>query len=340
MKDRDIELLKKFLDHRCSQEERQHVQQLLQRAENIRVLDELMAEQSAIDWERGGDTDPEQQFIIERWKLLLRYRIAQEAKSRSKLLWMGRLHRVTAAAVAILFVAAIYLVGYKRMAPTISYVEHHNTSGTPVKYSLPDSTLVYLAAGSRLRYPQQFLRDTREILLNGEAFFDVTPDSTKPFIIYTGNVQTRVLGTSFRITAFESKSIEVAVASGKVEVKHHRSGASKTLALLTKGQKVSYEPTSGLIQKGQVNVTLLEQWVKGEVFFEGERLGTITESLQRLYGVAIRFEQPELATYRLSATFMATESLESVMDMLSFVGKFGYRFDRQRQVINIYARPR
>jgi len=225
------------------------------------------------------------------------------------------------------------------MTPNRIYLEQYNASGAPIKYLLSDGTAVYLAAGSHISYPQIFLEDAREVVLDGEAFFDVTPNRTKPFIIHTGDVQTQVLGTSFRISSFDKAKIEIAVATGKVQVTDHQSGKSESLAVLTKGQKIRYNTVSRVLQKEQTDVASLEQWASGEVYFDGQQLQEITQSLERIYGATFRFEHPGLGTNRLSATFSATEPLESVMEMLAFVGKFKYHYDRQHQVITLYDKP-
>ncbi|MFD1772268.1 FecR family protein [Sphingobacterium suaedae] len=339
MKDHDIELLKKFLDRRCSDEEQADVQMLLQQEESQHVLEELIAAQSAADWNATSKADPEQQPLINRWKLHLQQRIAQEAQNRSKRLRMHRWRQVAAVIVGVLFMAGVSFVGYKQMVPKRAVIEQRNTGGGPIKYVLPDSTSVYLAAGSELRYPAQFSGGTREIHLNGEAFFDVTPDATKPFVIHTGNVRTRVLGTSFRVTAFDSTAVEVAVASGRVQVTDHQSEEPRALALLTKGQKVHYDAVRGSVRKGLVDAASLENWASGEVYFDGQELDKILASLQRIYGVAFRLEDPRLAAVRLNATFSATEPLDDVMEMLAFVGKFTYRYDSQQQVMILYHTP-
>lgn len=335
MKDHPTELLKKFLDNRCSPNELEQVQQLLQVPENSELLDRLIAGQSAGDWEHTGYADEALQPTMERWKAQLNERIRQQSGGKVKQLWARRLRNVAAAMAGILVLSGISYWGLKNKRPQPVYVEQRNPGGAPVRYLLPDSTEVHLAAGSQLRYPAQFSGNKREVFLEGEAFFDVKQDAKKPFIIQTGDVYTEVLGTSFRITAFKTVPLEVAVASGKVQVTDHQKGQ---LAVLTKGRKVSYNAASGVVEQLAVDPASLEKWTTGEVYFEEARMDRIADELQRIYGVNIRFQQPALATGSVSAAFSAAEPLESVMQMLAFVGKFQYRYDSEKKLYTLYVK--
>ncbi|QJB32124.1 FecR domain-containing protein [Chitinophaga oryzae] len=335
MKEHPTELLKKFLDNRCSPEELEQVQQLLQLPENSELLDRLMAGQSAADWEHTGYADEQLLPTVERWKAQLNERIRQQSGGKVKQLRARRLRNIAAVMAGILVLSGISYRGLKNKRMHPAYVEQRNPGGAPVRYLLPDSTQVHLAAGSRMRYPAQFSGSKREVFLEGEAFFDVKQDAKNPFIIRTGDVYTEVLGTSFRITAFEAAPLEVAVASGKVQVTDPQKGQ---LAVLTKGRVVSYNAASGVVEQHTVDPSSLEKWTTGEVYFEETHVDRIAEELQRIYGVKIRFQQPALATIRVSAAFSASEPVAGVMQMLAFVGKFQYNYDSEKKLYTLYVK--
>jgi len=104
-------------------------------------------------------------------------------------------------------------------SPTMEWLEVKNTTVIEQVIQLVDGSTVTLEPFSTLKYPTQFLKKQREVVLKGEAFFDITRDTTKPFVVYANETITKVLGTSFTIKAFEGeKEVEVAVKTGKVAV--------------------------------------------------------------------------------------------------------------------------
>ena len=84
--------------------------------------------------------------------------------------------------------------------------------------TMNDGSRVYLNSSSTLSYPATFPSDKREVFLEGEAFFEVTRNENRPFVIRSGNLTTKVLGTSFNVNAFDANNISVSVATGKVQV--------------------------------------------------------------------------------------------------------------------------
>lgn len=338
MKETHTGLLKKFLDNQCTPEELEQVDQLLQLPAYNELLDKLIVEQATDDWEYTGYADETLQPTVERWKSQLNQRIQASSQGKVRSIWKRRLRNIAAVSTGLLIIGSISFLALKRSKPAPTYVIQRNTGGAPVRHLLPDSTTVYIAAGSHIRYETNFQGDTREVFLDGEAFFDVRPDHQKPFIIRSGEVHTEVLGTSFRVTAFKGTPLQVAVASGKVQVTDHQKGQMKKLAILSKGRAVSYDPVSGSLEQQTTDPISLEKWAAGEVNLENQRLGRITEELHRIYGVQFRFNQTTLPLSRISAAFSATEPIENVMEMLAYVGKFQYSYDNKKQLFTLYTK--
>ena len=103
--------------------------------------------------------------------------------------------------------------------PSIEWLELKNTTAMATTINLGDGSKVILEPFSSLKYPTQFVKNQREVILKGEAFFDIARDTVKPFVVYANETITKVLGTSFTIKAFEGgKEVEVSVKTGKVAV--------------------------------------------------------------------------------------------------------------------------
>lgn len=188
--------------------------------------------------------------------------------------------------------------------------------------TLPDGSTVILKAGSVLRYPPAFTGSSREVALDGEAFFDIrsiTGESeggivSQPFIIRTGKVRTVVLGTSFSISAYPGDdNIVVSVTEGKVQVEDIE---GEVLAVLTKDQQVTYHSDAEVSLESNVNSTRITSWARRDLEFDGVPLETIVGTLEKRYGVSIRFENPKLKQCLTVATFSGTESLHSILETL------------------------
>ena len=122
---------------------------------------------------------------------------------------------------------------------------------------LPDSTEVWLNVASSLEFPEIFNKDKREVVLKGEAFFDVKPTSKTPFIIYTGDISTEVLGAALNIKAYPGmEKITVSVKRGKAKVDHER----KQVALLTLGQRVNINPRTRSVDEKRVKENEIAAW--------------------------------------------------------------------------------
>ncbi len=172
--------------------------------------------------------------------------------------------------------------------------------------------------------------------LSGEAFFQVVHNPEKPFIIHTGPIRTKVLGTSFKIDAFEGQEVSVAVATGKVDVSAVKDGQLSNLALLTPGLKATWNEHTGKIIKDKTDIANLEKWKTGELIFEEQLLSQVISQLERRFQVRITFREPEIARRRIGGTFSSAEPLENILKMLGVVGQFSYEKNTNNRSFIIY----
>lgn len=338
MNETDKALLRKFLDGRCDDTELDQVARILADQKNADLLDKLMEEETAGEWTTPIVDDDEEYInkrIVEAHNRIRQMELAdsnEEAKNRRiiKINWL----RYVAVFAGVLFLTSLAYFQIKNGMTNsqITYVEKRNPKGLPVRYILPDSSEVLLGAGSTLTYPEVFKEENREIILTGEAFFTVTHMPEKPFIVRTGGISTQVLGTSFKIEAFEDQPLEVAVATGKVAVTKETSKQTEKLALLTPGLKVAQNLHTGKYEIATVDIGDLENWKSGDLVF-ATSLELAVQKLQRRYGANIYIANPEVRQNRMIATFSATESLQDVLELMSLVGKFRYEKKNENNYI-------
>ncbi|KQS28190.1 FecR family protein [Dyadobacter sp. Leaf189] len=179
---------------------------------------------------------------------------------------------------------------------------------------LSDNTVVTLSKGSSITYPAEFSGSERRVSLRGEAFFDVSRNEQQPFVVYTGETVTRVLGTSFRIKAFDQDKTElIAVKTGKVSVfakKEYEKANAKPDAkipgvILTPNQQVVYIRKESRLERGAVSqpAMLVESIAAREQLFDDKPIPEVLVSLQKLYGIDIRYDKELLSKCRINAQF-------------------------------------
>jgi transmembrane sensor len=187
-------------------------------------------------------------------------------------------------------------------------------AGEKREIRMSDGTIVWLNAASSLRYPDEFDGNTREVMLEGEAFFDVARDSSRPFTIHSGEVETRVLGTSFNIKAYhDDATISVGVLTGKVQVTE--TDSKKAFQLLPDQQVVFNKKNKETTKReGGVKAGLLA-WKEGKAQFRNNTFAEVMTTLERTYGVTIRFD-PQLENCSVHADFEDNEPISKVLEKL------------------------
>lgn len=203
-------------------------------------------------------------------------------------------------------------------------------SGTKGRVILPDGTEVILNSQSKLSYPSRFSMDSREVKLDGEAYFDVVEDSEWPMLISTPKgTEIKVLGTRFNIKAYSSDSEETATLfSGKISIKRY-DGTGKTYfneslkPLETARIKTLHSPVCS-IQKA--DTLKASDWKRGELILEGTTLKEAFTEMERRYGCSIRISDPAIEGMRVNA-FFTSESMIQIMELLKFSIPVEYRLE-------------
>ncbi len=164
--------------------------------------------------------------------------------------------------------------------------------GRQYKIILPDGSVVYLSAQSRLRYPVHFARDRREVELSGQAHFDIATIESEnhrvPFRVTAGKQLIEVLGTAFNVCAYDGEQfIETALLEGKVRVAV-KGGADQVV--LQPGQLVRQDINTAKLAVEEVDVSDLQAWKEGYFIFNNENITDIMRKLSRWYGFKVTFE--------------------------------------------------
>ncbi|MGB5849263.1 MAG: FecR domain-containing protein [Ignavibacteriaceae bacterium] len=191
--------------------------------------------------------------------------------------------------------------------------------------TLKDGTKLFLDSGSRLQIPDNFGIGSREVKLEGEAYFEVAPDPEKPFSVYSANAVVSVLGTKFNVRAWEeSGKTEVAVAEGKVSF--GVDNEPKKQIILNKGFGGTLSQTGELSAPGQVDISKSLSWMRGEMSFDDVALFEILAQLERWYDIQFSLRDSTIINERLSVSINKS-SLSQVLEVLSTLTDTEYKID-------------
>ena len=245
-----------------------------------------------------------------------------------------------AAALLLVLSATLLLVWHARqqnpdqpsenMFPAI--VSKSNPRGQKSLITLPDGSRVKLNAESYLEYPQDFAQ-SREIKLVGEAFFEVVRDTLHPFVVTSGEVQVRVLGTSFNVQAFPfEENMTVAVASGAVMVEKKSQENGRQMSQLQPQEMVKVNHKTGAFEKTSFDPDELLAWKDGMLVFYKDSFDEIVQKLERWYGVDFIIRRDSPITDGFTGRY-DNPSLEIVLEGMSFSSDFTYTLEGDKVII-------
>ena len=200
----------------------------------------------------------------------------------------------------------------------IQYNELNVPYGKKFELELSDGTIVYVNSGSVLRYPTSFAAgNNRQVKLKGEAFFKVAEDKEHPFIVNSGSVNVRVLGTEFNVSAYnEDLETSTVLVSGSVQLYDSLSvDKQQTNVQLVPGEKGTWSKEQHSFKTDRVDTSLYTSWVQGKLIFRDMPFKQIRKQLERRYNVTIVNTDTALDNNTFSANF-EEESIEEILEIL------------------------
>lgn len=234
-------------------------------------------------------------------------------------------------AVAILFLPLLFFSGYLLFQPKEKlhpfYLETRMTPGMIGSTILPDGTKVWLNSSSYLKYPNVFSENIREVELDGEAYFEVTDNKAKPFVVHTQNSSVTVLGTEFNIDAYSYNSfIATTLVKGAVEF-NYPNGSNKTASMFLKpNEQILYNKQTYQTVKNETYVPKDIAWIKGQIILKDTPLSDILWILSKRFNV--EFVIKDLALYKHSFTGVFTnQQIERVLEHFKRSSDIRYKID-------------
>lgn len=330
-------LLDKYLQGNCTMEEVEKIHAWLKQVHR-----------ESNDWpDRPGD---DQQVFLDKLFGDINDSIARRAEKSRKRAIRKKLLRV-AASLALLFGISLGLYFYQPWSrlfrpttpawKTAAYTVEKTAAGEIKELSLPDGSVIWLNAASTLRYPKEFQGDTREVYLEGEAFFDIARDITRPFLIRTATMKTRVLGTRFNVRSYnDDEPAQVVVVSGSVEVSvPEKTNAGQRNVRLKANQMATYAAPEKSTNKklSKETVTDLEQytgWKDGRLVFEDTPMTEVKLQLERAFGLKIKLNNVAIARCKITGRFDRSQAVNLTIEAICKSIEAGFRMEKDTVYIS------
>jgi ferric-dicitrate binding protein FerR (iron transport regulator) len=268
------------------------------------------------------------------------------------------------AAILIFFFSAGSIITYflliKSERQAITYNEINVPFGARSQVSLPDGSTVWLNAGSKIRYQNFFNNQSRQVYLEGEAYFKIAKNSALPFTVKTDELNIVALGTEFNVKAYnDEKIIETTLVEGAVSIvnKPNTNAGNKQEVYLKPCQKAVYikskqqmeieeiqdiavtnpeiiHPEEGsLYIASKVDTNPIIAWKYDKLIFRGEELYTIAIKLERKYNISISFDTEDIKHFKFTGK-LEDETITQVLDVIKLTAPIDYVLEGKQ--VNIY----
>jgi ferric-dicitrate binding protein FerR (iron transport regulator) len=235
----------------------------------------------------------------------------------------------TVASIALLVIAT-GLFFYTESSKSQQYNTIIVPPGQRINLILADNTNVWLNANTTFRYPSKFARKNREVFLDGEAWFDVSKNKKKPFIVKTDQGEVRVTGTTFNLEAYsEYKNFVTSLFEGSVDIYQNNA----KLATLKPNQK-------GMLQNDRYFISTIDNtdeylWRNGLIAFNNMKLEDILLELEKYFDIQIEINTKKLPQHRYTGKFRQADGVDYALRVLQKSIHFSYNRDDEKQIIYI-----
>jgi transmembrane sensor len=360
----NTDLITRFLENKCTEEEKREIYEQLGSPDNEKIFKE-----KAISYlgEFYGDQDESLKVDFEKIYVDLLSVIKQKQSRVSEMRMIQRRVKLRRLIYGSISIAAIFCIafflgssfnrapaaGISEQPPAASkqYTEIKAPLGARSEVKLIDGTRVMLNAGSSIRYRNDYNSLNRDLILEGEAYFTVAKNTELPLVVNAGNINIKATGTEFNVKAYLDEGIvETTLINGTVEISQKGNTDKKDIIVLEPSQKAIYalltdkitfekikELTSQSVKPAIVlkdkflvapktDVDQVTAWTKNKLIIKSENLESLCTKLQRKYNVSFVFLNEEIKKQRFSGTLL-DETLEQVLDVIKLTAPIDYLLD-------------
>ena len=295
-----VRIIGTYLSGRFSPETEEKVQKWI-----IKDKDTEEKEKASLEyWDQlEAKTDPDTKLALNRVNQKIGYK-----KMVPRPFYQKRMS-IAAALIPLLIIAGSYLY---YTSTKDKWVEISVAYGDKKHFLLPDSSEIWLNAGTAIKYPEKFSKAQRLVYLDGEAYFSVRKDAAKPFIVETSQLSVKVLGTQFNVQAYpDDNKIETTLCEGSVNVTDGELGVT-----LTPSQQAVYSKVTQALTTRKVDVRLYTAWKEGLFVFENKPLEEIMNTLSRWYNINVFYSNQAVKSYHFTGDLERYGDFRKTLNMI------------------------
>lgn len=257
------------------------------------------------------------------------------------------------AAIVVLVFGAVFtwiLAGNKQEAGENTVVVRY---GEQSQVTLSDGTNIWLNSGSKLTYPSSFNGKTREVKLEGEAYFDVKHDKKKLFVVNVGKIRVKVLGTAFNIKSYPGDNkIETTLIRGSVVIENTGRGENEAPIVLKPGEKATCflsnvvstpsvkEPEDKIVAAKQITIAKVDplpitSWKEKDLVFDNTSMEEMATILERWFGIKVHLANDAIKNFRYKGKFSHNENIFQVLEVIKITSPVAYQYKDHEITIDL-----
>ena len=307
----------------------------------------------------SGRFSPETEEKVQRWIIKDKY---PEEKEKASLAYWNEVEAKSDTDTYLALERVNKRIGHQKMRPlplrpkigrvaavliplfiiTGGYLYHISTRNHLIEISaaygekkhllLPDSSEIWLNAGTVIKYPKRFSDSQRTVHLNGEAYFSVKKDAAHPFIVNTPQLSVKVLGTKFYVTStLKEKDFMVSLIEGSVKI-----SSGEKSAMLKPGYRAQFK--DGEFKQSVIRTFETELWKDGIYYFKDKSFDELMEGFEKCFGVKISIDKDIKSTERYTGKFYRYNGIQHALQALQHDFNFDFKWDKELNTIQITSK--
>jgi len=306
------ELLSRFIaNEKCNEQELRRLKTWFESQESQLEIDRLFL----VEWEKNDEKTTSVQFdeIQKTTKITSKNKVAGAIKTIIQ-------HYQKIAAILLLPIIGISIyVFINQFNSDPIYFQTIAQRGQKSQLTLPDGTKVWLNSDSQIRYSDNFGKKNRSVELTGEAYFEVTKNAHKPFLVKAGEEEVKVLGTRFNIKAYSDETEnETTLFEGKIELSIHplEKNIQPRIITMKPGESLIYNKTENKLRYNNFQNDEVEGWKNNQLIFRNDNFEHLVKKIERWYNVEIIYDKEKLNEERLTVELYQGELLNKLLDII------------------------
>ena len=287
-------------------------------------------------WSNSAEIDSNAQIEI-IFKQIQEYTNVQTLNSNWSFKGIIKIYQKVAALLFIPIVSLGLLYWFANYEPTVElFTEFIIPKGQKSQIILSDSTRVWINSDSKIRYSTSFNRKQRDVYLDGEAYFEVSKDEHKPFIVHVSGLEVKVKGTKFNVKAYpDEDGVETTLFEGKVSVLIPSSNASQSIENeINPGQAFVYLKSEQKLVATSFKSEQLAGWRKNQLIFENDKFSNLVKKIERWYNVEVVYDESKLQDRRLTVELYQDERLDRLMEIIGLTLSVNYKYQDGKIILS------